>query len=106
MEDEEKVSEEKEGIETAENLENYITIGEEEWLKILKSYIKLGHEIGDNEIIKYYQSMYDAYQDLKRRDYVLEFYYNLSNGRIKLYARTREEHEIYIKKLTEIYGII
>jgi len=92
--------------EKEEDNEFYITISENEWLKILKSYIKMGEELGDNDVINYYQSMLNAYEELKKRNYVLEFYYAPNSGRIKLLARTREEYEIYRRKLTEVYGIM
>jgi len=89
-----------------ENNEIYISISEREWLKILHSYIKMGEELNDVDIINYYKQLLNAYEELKKRNYVLEFYYAPSSGKIKLMVRTREEYEIYRRKLTEVYGIM
>jgi len=84
----------------------YITISEKEWLKILRSYIKMSEELNDEDTLNYLKQLLNTYEELKKRNYVLEFYYSPTTGKLKLFARTREEYEIYRKKLFELYGII
>jgi len=83
----------------------YILISEKEWVTILKSYIKMSYDLGVHELIEYFESLYRKYEELKKKDYVIEFYYSLPDGALKLYVRPREEYEIYRKKLFQIYGI-
>jgi len=84
----------------------YILVSEREWLQILKSYRKMAEDLGNTDMVEYFDAMYKTYEELKKRDYVLEFYYSPSDGAIKLFARPKEEYEIYKKKLFELYGIM
>jgi len=100
------MSESNQNVEMSEDFDYYIRISEKEWLIILKSYIKMGEELNDKDVVDYYQSLYNAYEELKKKNYVLEFYYSPNSGKIRLYARTKEEYQIYLKKLFELYGIM
>jgi len=92
------------GEETINGDPFFILISEKEWLTILKSYIKLASDLQNTELINFYEGLLKYYENLKKKDYVLEFYYAPYRGLIGIFVRTKEEYQIYRKKLLE-YGI-
>jgi len=84
----------------------YVLIGEKEWLAILQSKIKMAKDLQDNELLELCENIYKRYEEFKERGYVLEFYYSITDGDLKLLVWPKEEYEIQKKILTKLYGIM
>jgi len=80
-------------------------LSEEEFLIFLRKFIEKARILGDNELLEQYINLLKNYEEFKKRNYILKYYYNEIEGELFFYPISKEEYEILRKKWFKYYGI-